>query len=41
MPINMVLMTQIIPGLSYKDLVLWILATPVQFWIGKPFYVNR
>jgi hypothetical protein len=41
MPIDMVLMTEIVQGLSIKDLSLWILATPVQFWIGKPFYVNR
>lgn len=41
MSIEMYLMKQIVPGLSYKDLTLWILATPVQFWIGKSFYINR
>lgn len=34
------LMKNIVPGLSYMDLTLWILATPVQFWIGKSFYIN-
>lgn len=30
----------IVPGLSVKALILFILATPVQFYVGASFYVN-
>ncbi|KAG0165230.1 ATPase Cu transporting protein 7B [Apophysomyces sp. BC1034] len=31
---------QVTAGLSIGDLVLFLLATPVQFWLGWPFYVK-
>jgi Cu+-exporting ATPase len=34
------LMSDLIPGLSFGDLFLFILATPVQFWLGLRFYVG-
>ncbi|TPX67403.1 hypothetical protein SpCBS45565_g03823 [Spizellomyces sp. 'palustris'] len=39
-PIRMSMMKEIVPGLSVNALVLWIIATPVQFWLGKRFYVG-
>lgn len=33
-------MTEIFPGLSYANLLMWCLTTPVQFVIGKRFYTN-
>jgi len=38
--LHMTMMYQIVPGLSVSDLLLWILATPMQFWVGKSFYIN-
>ncbi len=32
------IISMFIMGLSYKDYFLWILTTPVQFYIGWPFY---
>ncbi|KAG0328562.1 ATPase Cu transporting protein 7A [Dissophora globulifera] len=32
------LMKEIVPGLRVQDLVMFLLATPVQFWLAKPFY---
>ncbi|KAJ3034694.1 serine/threonine protein kinase Ran1 [Rhizophlyctis rosea] len=37
-PARMWIMTEIVPGLSYEALISWILATPVQFWLGFRFY---
>jgi Cu+-exporting ATPase len=39
-PIHKFFMRQIVHGLSIGDLVLFLLATPVQFWLGMPFYVK-
>lgn len=39
-PARQGLMTPITAGLSVGDLVSFFLATPVQFWLGLPFYVN-
>ncbi|KAI8603947.1 E1-E2 ATPase-domain-containing protein [Dissophora ornata] len=39
-PVRMGLMKEIIPGLRVKDLVMFALATPVQFWLAKPFYIK-
>ncbi|CEG63354.1 hypothetical protein RMATCC62417_00508 [Rhizopus microsporus] len=38
--IRMSLMKEITHGLTVADLVLFLLATPVQFWLGKSFYVK-
>ncbi|RUP51037.1 E1-E2 ATPase-domain-containing protein [Jimgerdemannia flammicorona] len=37
-PVRQVFEFVITPGLSIGDLVLFLLATPVQFWLGWPFY---
>ena len=37
-PVRVGLMKSIIPGLRIQDVILFILATPVQFWLAKPFY---
>ncbi|KAF9204672.1 ATPase Cu transporting protein 7B [Haplosporangium sp. Z 27] len=34
------LMKDVIPGLRIQDIVMFILATPVQFWLAKPFYLK-
>lgn len=39
-PIDSVLSSEIIPGLRLDDTLEAILAAPVQFWIGKEFYVK-
>lgn len=31
---------QVAPGLSIISLIMWILATPIQFYIGKSFYIG-
>ncbi|KAI8899351.1 E1-E2 ATPase-domain-containing protein [Globomyces pollinis-pini] len=36
--VSKMLMYEPIPGLSLEDLLLWILATPMQFWLGYRFY---
>ncbi|OZJ01943.1 hypothetical protein BZG36_05496, partial [Bifiguratus adelaidae] len=36
--IRQALEKSIVPGLAIEDLVLFVLATPVQFWLGWPFY---
>ena len=33
-----IFMKELIPGLSYDDVIIWILSTPVQFVIGFRFY---
>ena len=35
---NLWLMDNIVPGLPRADLILFVLATPVQFWLGLRFY---
>ncbi|KAG0014988.1 ATPase Cu transporting protein 7B [Entomortierella chlamydospora] len=37
-PVRAGLMKTIIPGLRIQDVVMFILATPVQFWLARPFY---
>ncbi|KAF9182149.1 ATPase Cu transporting protein 7A [Haplosporangium sp. Z 767] len=32
------LMKAVIPGLRIQDIIMFILATPVQFWLAQPFY---
>lgn len=39
-PIHKFFMKPITQGLSIGDLILFLLATPVQFWLGLPFYVK-
>ncbi|OBZ85980.1 Copper-transporting ATPase 2, partial [Choanephora cucurbitarum] len=39
-PVHRAFMKQITHGLSIGDLILFLLATPVQFWLGKPFYTK-
>ncbi len=39
-PIDSILSSEIIPGLRLDDTLEAILAAPVQFWIGKEFYVK-
>ncbi|KAF7723910.1 ATPase Cu transporting protein 7B [Apophysomyces ossiformis] len=39
-PVRHGLEQHIVPGLSIGDLVLFLLATPVQFWLGWPFYTK-
>eukprot|EP01102_Stenamoeba_stenopodia_P004386 TRINITY_DN14694_c0_g1_i1.p1 TRINITY_DN14694_c0_g1~~TRINITY_DN14694_c0_g1_i1.p1 ORF type:complete len:916 (-),score=240.84 TRINITY_DN14694_c0_g1_i1:44-2791(-) len=37
-PVKMLLMTGVINGVSIEELILFVVATPVQFWLGFPFY---
>ncbi|KAG0234924.1 E1-E2 ATPase-domain-containing protein [Mortierella sp. GBAus27b] len=37
-PVRVGLMKSIVPGLRIQDVILFVLATPVQFWLAKPFY---
>ncbi|KAF8946830.1 serine/threonine protein kinase Ran1 [Haplosporangium gracile] len=37
-PIRVGLMKEVAPGLRIQDVVLFVLATPVQFWLAQPFY---
>lgn len=37
-PINMLL--DVAKGLPLKDVIMFVLATPVQFWLGKRFYIG-
>ncbi|KAG0371378.1 ATPase Cu transporting protein 7A [Gamsiella multidivaricata] len=37
-PARASLMKEIIPGLRISDVIMFILATPVQFWLAQPFY---
>ncbi|KAF9082414.1 serine/threonine protein kinase Ran1 [Mortierella sp. AD031] len=37
-PIRVGLMKEVTPGLRIQDIILFVLATPVQFWLGQPFY---
>ena len=39
-PVRQGLMRQVIPGLRIQDIIMFILATPVQFWLAKPFYIK-
>ncbi|CAG8554959.1 7290_t:CDS:2 [Paraglomus occultum] len=39
-PVRMKLQTQITPGLDIGTLILFTLATPVQFYLGAPFYIK-
>jgi Cu+-exporting ATPase len=39
-PVHKAFMKQIVHGLSIGDLILFLLATPVQFWLGLPFYTK-
>ncbi|KAI9263188.1 hypothetical protein BDA99DRAFT_559744 [Phascolomyces articulosus] len=39
-PVNMAFMKPIVPGLAVGDLIGFLLATPVQFILGWPFYVK-
>lgn len=38
--VNDGLMTQVIDGITWKSLVLWLLATPVQFYSAKRFHID-
>ncbi|KAF9135393.1 serine/threonine protein kinase Ran1 [Mortierella sp. 14UC] len=37
-PIRVGLMEEVSPGLRIQDIILFALATPVQFWLARPFY---
>ncbi|CAO3568561.1 unnamed protein product [Mortierella alpina] len=37
-PARVWLMKPIIPGLRIQDVIMFVLATPVQFWLAQPFY---
>ncbi|KAF9298690.1 ATP synthase d subunit, partial [Mortierella antarctica] len=37
-PARVGLMKQVIPGLRIQDIIMFLLATPVQFWLALPFY---
>ncbi|KAF9904337.1 serine/threonine protein kinase Ran1 [Linnemannia zychae] len=37
-PIRVGLMEEVSPGLRIQDIILFVLATPVQFWLAQPFY---
>ncbi|RCI05684.1 ATPase Cu transporting protein 7A [Rhizopus stolonifer] len=39
-PIHKAFMKEVVHGLSIGDLILFLLATPVQFWLGMPFYIK-
>lgn len=39
-PVHKAFMKQIVHGLSVGDLLLFLLSTPVQFWLGLPFYTK-
>ncbi|KAI8970249.1 E1-E2 ATPase-domain-containing protein [Mycotypha africana] len=39
-PVHRAFTKEITSGLSIGDLILFILSTPVQFWLGLPFYVK-
>lgn len=39
-PVHKAFMKEITPGLSIGDLILFLLSTPVQFWLGLPFYTK-
>ncbi|KAL7334525.1 hypothetical protein PS15p_200135 [Mucor circinelloides] len=39
-PVHKAFMKQIVHGLSVSDLLLFLLSTPVQFWLGLPFYTK-
>lgn len=39
-PIHKAFMKEITHGLSVGDFILFLLATPVQFWLGLPFYTK-
>ena len=36
--LNRVLMTRLMPGVSAGDLLTFLCATPIQFWVGRKFY---
>ena len=37
-PMSPLLMKQVVPNVTYVSLLQWVLATPVQFFVGKRFY---
>ncbi|KAF8975776.1 serine/threonine protein kinase Ran1, partial [Haplosporangium bisporale] len=37
-PARVGLMKEVIPGLRIQDIIMFLLATPVQFWLALPFY---
>ncbi|KAG0036776.1 ATPase Cu transporting protein 7A [Podila clonocystis] len=37
-PARVALMKQVAPGLRIQDIIMFLLATPVQFWLALPFY---
>jgi len=37
-PVRQGLMREVTPGLRIQDIIMFILATPVQFWLAQPFY---
>lgn len=39
-PVHRAFMKEITHGLTIGDLILFLLATPVQFWLGLPFYTK-
>ncbi|GAA5811168.1 hypothetical protein MFLAVUS_004598 [Mucor flavus] len=39
-PVHKAFMKEITHGLTIGDLILFLLATPVQFWLGLPFYTK-
>ena len=38
--LNMILMTRILPGISAGDFVAIICSTPIQFYVGRKFYIS-
>lgn len=34
------LASEFVPGFAVRDLIVWLLVTPVQFWCGWPLYVS-
>ncbi|KAF9584232.1 ATPase Cu transporting protein 7B, partial [Lunasporangiospora selenospora] len=39
-PVRKGLAIYIIPGLRIQDVIMFVLATPVQFWLAQPFYIK-
>ncbi|CEP15182.1 hypothetical protein [Parasitella parasitica] len=39
-PVHRAFMKEIVHGLTVGDLLLFLLSTPVQFWLGLPFYTK-
>jgi len=37
---EIMMMDLVIPGVSICNTVMWVLATPIQFWVGRRFYLG-